>query len=156
MIKRLVLAAGFAALSAAPALAVDSSKTVEIKAAPDKVWRVIGDFCGIEDWHPAVEKCEIDKKDPMMRTLTLKGGGAIVEKQTARDDAKMTYSYVIVESPLPVANYKSTIRVTKAGAGSKVSWMGSYKAKGASAEEAKKTIDGVYDAGLQGIATGSN
>lgn len=153
---KVLAVAGFATLLATPAFAVDSSKSATIDADAEKVWRVIGDFCGIEDWHPAVEKCEIDKKNPTMRTLTLKGGGSIVEKQTARDDKKMSYSYAIVESPLPVVNYKSTIKVAKSGQGSKVTWTGSYKAKGASAAEAKKVIDGIYDAGLEGIAKGSN
>lgn len=156
MLKTSALAAVGLALFATPAFAVKSQKSADIAAAPDKVWRVIGDFCGIEDWHPAIEKCEIDKKDPTMRTLTLRGGGAIVEKQTARDDKKMSYSYVIIESPLPVENYKSTISVARSGSGSKVSWTGSYKAKGAPDAKAKETIDGIYDAGLQGISNGSN
>lgn len=155
MMKRILLGAAFAATLAAPAFAVDSSKSAEVSADPEKVWRVIGDFCGIEDWHPAVEKCELDKKDPKTRTLTLKGGGSIVEKQTARDDKKMSYSYAIVESPLPVANYTSTIKVAKAGSGSKVTWTGSYKAKGAPAAKAKEAIDGIYEAGLKGIDSGS-
>lgn len=156
MSKRALFIAGFATLLATPAFAVDSVKSAMIDADAEKVWRVIGDFCGIEDWHPAIEKCELDKKDPTMRTLTLKGGGTIVEKQTARDDKKMSYSYAIVESPLPVANYKSTIKVAKSGAGAKVTWTGSYKAKGASAADAKKAIDGIYEAGLEGIAKGAN
>lgn len=154
MIKRAFIAAGFLAALAAPAYAVDSSKTATINADPEKVWRVIGDFCGIGDWHPAVDSCTLDAKDPKTRTLALKGGGTIVEKQTAWDDKKMMYSYVIVESPLPVEGYKSTIKVAKAGSGAKVTWTGSYKAKGAPAAKAKETIDGIYEAGLKGIETG--
>lgn len=155
MMMRAFLYGGLLALAATPALAVDSSKTATVAADAEKVWRVIGDFCGIEDWHPAIESCALDKTDPKMRTLTLKGGGTIVEKQTARDDKKMSYSYQIVESPLPVANYSSTIKVAKSGSGAKVTWTGKYKAKGAPAAKAKETIDGIYEAGLKGIETAS-
>ena len=71
-----------------------------------------------------------------------------MEKLEKRDDAQHSYSYSIVEGPLPVANYMSTISVAKDGTGTKVSWNGHYDAKGASDADAKKTIDGVYQAGV--------
>jgi Polyketide cyclase / dehydrase and lipid transport len=49
---------------------------------------------------------------------------------------------------LPVANYMSTISVAKDGAGSTLTWSGKYDAKGASDADAKKTMDGVYQAGV--------
>jgi hypothetical protein len=49
---------------------------------------------------------------------------------------------------LPVANYVSTISVAKDGAGSTLTWSGKYDAKGASDADAKKTMDGVYQAGV--------
>lgn len=147
-----LIAAGLV-LAATPAFAVEAGKSIEVKAAPSAVWKTIGDFCGIGQWHPAVEKCEMSMKGSKhMRTLSLKGGGTIVEEELSRDDAKMTYSYAIVESPLPVENYKSTIMVAKDGEGSKVSWTGTFKAKGADDAKAQSVIDGIYEAGLKGIA----
>ena len=81
----LIAAASFC--FAGSAFAVDVKKMVDVPASPDSVWKTIGDFCGIANWHPAIEKCEISKKDGVtFRTLTLKGGGAILEKQTAWDN----------------------------------------------------------------------
>jgi hypothetical protein len=54
-------------------------------------------------------------------------------------------------SPLPVANYTSTIGVAADGAGSVMTWVGKYDAKGASDAEAKKVIDGIYDSGLKSL-----
>lgn len=53
---RKILTAAFtvAALSAAPALALDVTRTTIIAAEPATVWKTIGRFCG---WHPAVETC---------------------------------------------------------------------------------------------------
>lgn len=144
-----------AALVASTTLAhaVDVSKTASSAASPDAVWAKIGDFCGIAKWHPAVEKCEMaGKEGATWRTLTLKGGGTIIEKQLSRDDATMSYSYTITESPLPVANYQSTLAVTKNGTGSTLVWIGKFDAKGATDEEAAKVIAGIYEAGLAELA----
>lgn len=141
------------AVAATPALALEVTKTATIAAPPETVWKTIGEFCGIGSWHPAVEKCELsDKGGKKHRTLSLKGGGTILEEQTARDDKKLDYTYVILESPLPVADYKSTIAVAKDGSGSKVTWTGSFKAKGADDAKAQEVIGGIYEAGLKGIS----
>ena len=53
-------------------------------------------------------KCEETKEgDVTFRTLTLKDGGKIKEKLTGTED--LAYTYEIVESPLPVKNYKSKL-----------------------------------------------
>src|SRR5664279_1648937 len=137
------LGISFLVLTIAPAAAVDSTIKGTSAASVDAVWAKIGDFCGIGGGHPAIEKCALSA-DGKTRTLSLKGGGTIVEKLEKRDDAQHSYSYSIVDGPLPVANYMSTISVTKEGAGSMVNWNGHYDAKGASDADAKKTIDGVY------------
>ncbi len=153
MLKTLVPAAALAALIATPALALEVTKTATVAASPDKVWKTIGGFCGIGDWHPVIEKCELSKKGGKEeRTLSLKGGGTIVEQEQSRDDKKMDYTYTILSGPLPVQDYKSTIMVEKDGSGSKVTWTGSFKAKGAPDDKAKEAIAGVYEAGLKGIA----
>ena len=138
---------------ATPALALDVKKSATVDAPPATVWKTIGGFCGIGDWHPAIEKCALSEKGGKpVRTLTLKGGGTIVEQQTARDESKMDYTYTILEGPLPVSDYSSTIRVMPEGKGSTVTWTGTFKAKGAPDAKAEEVIGGIYDAGLKGIA----
>jgi uncharacterized protein YndB with AHSA1/START domain len=138
--------------SVAPGLAAEVTKTANFDAPPAKVWATIGDFCGIGNWHPAVEKCTLDSSSSKpQRTLALKGGGTIVEEQQARDDSGMSYTYTILQSPLPVADYRSTISVAPNGSGSKVTWTGSFQAKGASDAKAEDVIGGIYDAGFKGI-----
>lgn len=153
MLKTFTCAAALLAVSLSPALALEVSKSAEIAAPPEKVWKTISEFCSIGDWHPAVEKCESSKMDGKnVRTLSLKGGGTIVEEQTAVSDGEMDYSYKILKSPLPVEDYKSTIKVMKSSGGSKVSWMGTFKAKGADDAKAEEVIGGIYEAGFKGIA----
>ena len=85
-------------------------------------------------------------------TLSLKGGGTILEKQLTFDKAKMSYSYTIEESPLPIANYKSTLRVVPKDKGSTIEWSGTFDAKGAPDADAVKVITGIYEAGAGALA----
>ena len=151
--KTILAASAAALMSLSPALALEVSKSAEIPASPDTVWKTISEFCSIGQWHPVVEKCDPSKKGGKdVRTLSLKGGGTIVEERTALNDKGMSYSYEILESPLPISDYHSTIKVTKSGSGSKVSWMGKFKAKGAPDAKAEEAIAGIYEAGFKGIA----
>ncbi|MGA0532980.1 SRPBCC family protein [Hansschlegelia sp. KR7-227] len=151
MFKRFTLVAA-AMLAAGPAFAADVTESTPVNAPAAKVWATIGGFCGIAKWHPAVEGCALSEQGGKpIRTLSLKGGGTIVEQETGRDDVAMKYSYVILESPLPVQNYISTIAVTDNGkGGAVVTWSGQFEPKGAEAA-AKTVIDGIYVKGLAGI-----
>ena len=136
-----------------PGHAIEVQKSADLPAHPDKVWQTIGDFCGIADWHPAIEKCVASEKDGQkIRTLSLKGGGTLVEQQVSRDDKVLSYTYTILEGPLPVSDYRSTLAVAPEGSGSKVTWQGSFSAKGVPDPGAQDVISGIYDAGLKGIA----
>ena len=46
------MALAFSGLSAG---AVESTYKATSTAAPEAVWKKIGDFCGIATWHPAVK-----------------------------------------------------------------------------------------------------
>ena len=140
-------------LSTVSASAVDSSVTMTSSMSPDALWKKVGDFCGIANWHPAIEKC-ILSADGKQRTLSVKGGGTVVEALEKWDDANRTYSYTILSGLLPVANYHSTISVSADPKGSALKWMGKYDAKGASDADAKKTMDGVYEAGAKSLTGG--
>lgn len=149
-----LLSAGLC-FTAIAAQGIESRASRATSESVDAVWRKIGDFCGISHWHPAVAKCELSA-DKKQRTLTLKGGGTIVEDLVSWSDKTHSYTYKIVSSPLPVDNYVSTIHVAaaKSGSGSVIHWRGQYSAKGASDADAKKAIDGIYAAGLTSLAGG--
>ena len=140
-------------LSTSAAFAVDSNVTMSSSMSADALWKKVGDFCGIASWHPAIEKCALSA-DGKQRTLSLKGGGTVVEALENWNDANRSYTYTILSGPLPVANYHSTISVVSDPKGSALNWKGKYDAHGASDADAKKTMDGVYEAGVKAL-TGS-
>lgn len=136
------------------AYALDAKVEKNSTASAASVWAAVGDFCGIAKWHPAVAKCVLSEKDgKTFRELTLGDGGKIFEEQVSFDAAKMTYTYKILESVLPVSNYQSTLSVVANGDGSTVSWGGTFDAKeGSTDEDAVKTMTGVYTAGVEALA----
>ena len=128
------------------------SHTTDLPVPAQAVWAVIGGFNALPDWHPAVENSEtVDEGGSRLRTLSLVGGGTIVEKLDKSDDKERTYSYSILSGPLPVANYQSTIRVRESGMGCTVEWSSEFDAEGAPENDATAAIRGIYEAGLANL-----
>ncbi|MEQ8443124.1 MAG: SRPBCC family protein [Alphaproteobacteria bacterium] len=126
---------------------VSSSTTLPIAA--EKVWEMIRGFGQIGDWHPAVESCTLEEGGTVRR-MKIPGGGEIVESLERHEDDQMTFTYKIVSSPLPVANYESTVRVVPDGDGCKIHWTGQFDAVGPE-DKASKIVKGIYDGGFEGI-----
>jgi len=128
---------------------VKMSSKVPVSAA--QLWDVIGQFNALSDWHPAIEKSELEQ-DGEVRRLSLAGGGEIVERLEESSDESRTYSYSILESPLPVAGYKSSIKVTDdEGGGCTVEWSSNFSPSGAPEGDAIKVIQGIYQAGFDNL-----
>jgi len=145
-----VVAAAAVIVSTASAFALESNVTVKSTMSPDAVWKKIGDFCGIKAWIPAVAGCVISP-DGKQRTVSLKGGGDVVESLDNWSDAKRSYTYSIITGPLPVSDYHSTLSVLADGSGSAVNWHSTYQAKGKSDAEVQKLMDGIYLDGAKSL-----
>jgi hypothetical protein len=154
MTVRSILAAACALpLSIGMAQAIEVHQTGIAKGGLAEVWAKIGAFCAINDWHPAVTDCaESEENGETFRTLTLPDGATIKEKLVEMTGT--SYTYEIVESPLPVENYRSTFGVMNHGDETMVDWRGSFDARGASEEEAASVISSIYQAGLDQIVAG--
>lgn len=118
----------------------------------EKVWELIGGFNALADWHPAIERSELEEGGEVRR-LTLVGGGSIVESLEQMDEAGRLYRYRITEGPLPVAGYVAQIRVTPDadGTGCEVEWSSEFAPSGASQADAEKVIRDIYDAGFNNL-----
>jgi mxaD protein len=132
------------------------SKNVTVNASPETTWKMIGDFNHLDVWHPVVVASKLTSGDSQsagaIRLLTLGNGATITEKLVSNNNALRSYTYAITASPLPIADYVSTITVSPAADGkSTVTWSSSFDASGASDEEAINTISGIYDAGLNSL-----
>lgn len=138
------------AVSAAGSLLV--REEVMLQADAKKVWRKIRSFGDWQDWHPAVASTQLDgsgKDAGDTRILTLGDGAMLTEVLVDYNQDKMTYSYVISKGPLPVKGYYSKIWIEPVDGNScKVVWASKFDSMGASDNEAKEAIRGVYTAGL--------
>lgn len=125
--------------------------SIDLDVAADELWKLIGGFNALPDWHPAVEKSELEDEGSM-RKLSLVGGGTIIEKLVKKSDTERLYSYTIEDSPLPIANYTSTIRVIDEGNGkSQVEWSSEFTPAGVSDNDAVQVIQGIYQAGFDNL-----
>jgi len=154
-----IVKTGLAALAAAVALsaaanAAEVKKNGQAAGSPEDVWAMVGDFCAIKDWHPAVAKCEeMEEGGDTYRVLTLGDGGKIKEKLTNK--GATSYSYDIVDGPLPVKNYSATLSVTEDDGDdiAEVGWTAKFDpADGVEEAKAVEVISGIFDAGIEGIS----
>ncbi|MCH9765062.1 MAG: SRPBCC family protein [Alphaproteobacteria bacterium] len=136
---------------------------IEINAAADKVWAVIGNFHNM-GWHPAFVKTEGEGGNEVgaSRTLVLESGDKIVEKLIAYSTDKKSYKYEITNvdvKVVPVSNYSATISVKGDDDKSTVQWKGAFyrgyvnndPPPELSDEAAVKAITGVYKSGLDAL-----
>ena len=128
---------------------LEVKREMQVAAAPADVWVVIGDFGALADWHPAASASSAETvRGEVRRTIVVGDGARLVEKLENLDDAAHTYSYSILEGPLPVDDYLSTLSVVEDGEGSVIHWSGKFVAKGAPDDKAQEVIGGIYDLGL--------
>jgi len=125
------------------------SMSTDLQASADDVWRMIGQFNALPDWHPAVESSEL-KKEGQERVLSLAGGGKIIERLEKLSENEREYSYSIKDSPLPVKNYNATIKVKDGKDGCTVEWSSDFEAVGGDTD-AMKAIEGIYQSGLDNL-----
>lgn len=124
-----------------------------LSAGAAEVWQAIGEFGNLAEWHPAAVTSTLETRGAdTVRVVNISGGGVLIEKQEAHDDATMSQSYSIVDGMLPVSDYHSTIKVIAGDNGTcTVDWTGRFNADGADDATASKIISGIYTAGLSAL-----
>lgn len=104
------------------------AESIEINAAPDAVWALVGDFAHPEKWLPFVDSTSAQggNEKGATRDLKLKSGGTIKEELKNYDAEKRVIQYKIIDptdpAVIPVNNYSAKITVEASGTGSKVEW----------------------------------
>ena len=106
-----------------------------IDAPVEEVWKIVGDFGSIGDWLPGVVSCHIQEggapdRIGSVRLLDMGEIGTLHEKLLALSETEHTVTFAIVESPLPIQDYRSTIRLLPVTDGGKsyISWAGEFEA----------------------------
>jgi hypothetical protein len=93
-----------------------SSSTV-IEAPVEAVWALLENFGDVSRWHPDVPESRIEdggagRKWGDIRSIKLRDGTPIREKLLAISDALKSYTYSVIEAPLPIRNHSSTVSLS--------------------------------------------
>jgi uncharacterized protein YndB with AHSA1/START domain len=131
-------------------------RTADIDASPDQVWKLIGDFQSLAEWHPALPPSERRDGPDGEEFRVFKVGDQVVatERLVSHLDAERRYSYAIVDPFLPIADYLATLAVLpRDGGGARVEWTATYRANTPEAVAQVDQIfgDGTYGAGLEAL-----
>ncbi|MBM9513687.1 SRPBCC family protein [Desulfogranum marinum] len=132
---------------------ISISMKTQINAPAADVWAVISDFNALPKYVAAAVESKVDGEGiGAVRTLTLPDGALLQERLEQLDTDEMFLQYSIVDGPLPVADYLSTMKLTAAEEGCELEWSGDFNAAGASDEDARETMAGIYQMGFDGLA----
>jgi hypothetical protein len=125
------------------------AETVELAAAPDEVWSLIGEFGGV--WHPLTARvCLTGTGIGQLRMIETLDGKEIIERLEAIDDAKRFFRYTNVAG-MPVSNYIGTLEVTRKGGGCVAEWRAQFLAKNGTDRAVKVMVSTFFKTGLESL-----
>ncbi len=124
-----------------------------------EVWRILRDFNGHRDWHPAVADSLIEDGQSadavgVVRRFRLAGGGVLREQLLTLSDRDHALSYCILDAPVPLIGYVAQIRLKPVTDGDRTFWQWSCQfdcPPEREAEMVRLVAEGVYEAGFAGL-----
>ncbi|MFE2378743.1 SRPBCC family protein [Streptomyces sp. NPDC059398] len=107
------------------------TRSVVVPAPPAQVWALIGDFAALGDWVPGVPGPRIEEReDPnepgAVRVFTVDGKDVAHERLLVHDADRRSYTYTVLDLPLPVTGYQATLTARQHPDGSEVVWSAVY------------------------------
>jgi hypothetical protein len=130
-----------------------------IEAPVEQVWAVLRDFNGHDQWHPAVADSTIERawqpdRVSCVRRFHLKDGAELREQLLTLSDLDMSFSYCLLDTPIPLFNYVAHVRLLPVTDGDHTFWQwecGFTTLPGE--EQAMKTMveETIYQAGFDAI-----
>jgi hypothetical protein len=87
-----------------------------IKAPIEEVWEVLRDFNGHDRWHPAVATSQMERGESSdrvgaVRRFKLQDGSELREQLLTLSDLEQTFSYCLLDTPIPLFNYVAHVRL---------------------------------------------
>jgi len=130
-----------------------------IDAAADNVWARIRDFNALPLWHPGIADSRIENNEPSdrvgcIRHFHTRDGGMIRERLLALSDYEYSQTYEILESPMGVASYVATLKLTPITDGQRsfAEWSAEFEcAEGREHELTELIGNGVFQGGFDGL-----
>src|SRR5499427_748212 len=125
------------------------AESVDLAAAPDEVWSLIGQFGGA--WHPLTARVRLTGKGiGQLRTIQTIDGQRIVERLEEIDDAKRFFRYTNIAG-MAVAHYTGTLEVKPKGSGCVVDWRAQFLAIDKTDRAVKVIASTLFKTGLESL-----
>jgi hypothetical protein len=123
------------------------------------VWEVLRDFNGHDRWHPAVRDSQIERGRPSdvvgcVRRFHLKDGSELREQLLSLSDAGTSFTYCLLDTPVPLFNYVATLRLLPVTDGDRTFWQweSSFTTRaGEETQMARLVGEDIYEAGFEAI-----
>ena len=130
-----------------------------VEAPAERVWAVLRDFGAEGGWHPAIRRADIERGEPgdrvgCTRRLVLEDGSELTERLLTLSDLEMTYSYCMLETPIPLFNYVAHVRLLPVTDVDGTFWHWQSRFDTRAGEEASMTAlvaEGVYETGFRAM-----
>ena len=102
-------------------------KSTIIDAPTDQVWAVLRDFNGHDRWHPEVAVSHIERSQSAdrigcVRRFKLADGSELREQLLALSDLEQSFSYCLLDTPIPLFNYVAHVRLLPVTDGDRTFW----------------------------------
>jgi hypothetical protein len=121
-----------------------------VMAPAEEVWRLVGGWNALPQWHPAVEASALEDGGHRRR-LKLADRTEITEQLEKFDGEAQTYTYSIVASPLPITDYRSTISVHRDGDKCTIEWSTTFRPMSVPATDLSGFLEDFYKAGFDNL-----
>lgn len=125
----------------------------------DRAWALLRDFNGHESWHPAVARSTIERgysadKVGCVRRFMLHDGSELREQLITLSDLEQTFSYCLLETPIPLFNYVAHVRLMPVTDGDRTfwSWEGRFTTRPGEEDDMRKLVgEQIYDRGFDAV-----
>jgi hypothetical protein len=130
-----------------------------VDAPCDRVWDVLRDFNGHDRWHPAVATSTIERgqsadKIGCVRRFKLTDGSELREQLLGLSDLEQSFSYCLLDTPIPLFNYVAHVRLLPVTDGDRTFWHWESRFTTPPGEERRLTErvgEEVYQTGFEAI-----
>ncbi|MEM7059112.1 MAG: SRPBCC family protein [Pseudomonadota bacterium] len=134
-------------------------RSTVLDAPVEDVWDVLRDFNGHDQWHPAVAESHVERGQPSdkvgcVRNFRLAGGENLREQLLTLSDLEQTFSYCLLDTPVPLFNYVAHVRLFPVTDTDSTfwEWESRFDTPAGRAEELTELVGtGIYAAGFQAI-----
>lgn len=130
-----------------------------IDAPIQAVWAALRDFNAHDQWHPAVSTSHVEgSRAPdelgCVRNFRLQNGAQIREQLISLSDRDHSFTYCILDAPIPLQGYVATVTLKRVTDGDRTFWDWRSRFEtppGLEATLARMVGEDVYDAGIEAI-----